>query len=211
MVYEVVQYGVYIQGISGTLYKQSDWNNQEDVNGVALYTEKCAFVMSPAFVVAQGVSYWSDIRPDLPMYQTEEGALQDFNGEYNTRKMIEKYNINLNPNPLAYVAANNYIFPNGNNGYLGALGENDEIQKNITEITNAYSLIGKDITNYIKQGYSPFSQYWSSTLYGFDKKYYDEDTIVGYLWYGTLKGAGSNYGPGTSNKPHVIPLQKLVI
>jgi hypothetical protein len=125
--------GVYIQHVNGALYTESEWTAggyaNSDANGVAILSETI-----PAFVIAKQDASSSKIRwggygktvPDIVTSTSSATAILDYDGAGNTPKIIE-YLAGTNdgyvdgaPAAEACVA---YIFPNGNKGYLPALGE----------------------------------------------------------------------------------------
>ena len=86
------------------------------------------------------------------MSDTESIAIQDYNGEANTDKIIAQLGTGQAP---AAEYCRNYTFKNGKKGYLWSLGESQDAIKNKSLIDEAMSAIGGEALEY---------DYWTSTL-----------------------------------------------
>lgn len=108
-------YGCYIQDTTGKLWKAGTWDGSATFNGVAVYTEECAFVMRQGAYNKSMMSSATNVSSLLIEYPTEQEAKADFNGVGNTgllpRSSSAKIYIEENP------------FPDGDVGYIPSLGE----------------------------------------------------------------------------------------
>jgi hypothetical protein len=157
--------GIYIQHIDGTLYSKEEWQSnsfsRDVANGIAIagMTSREGFVIS---------------KNDLGTYETSENirwrygrgylvegvmsttssanAILDMRGYENT-EIIAK-----DPDHRVARCCVQFIFPNGNKGYLPALGELYLVYQNITTIMELMSLIGGSVFS--------THPYWSSTQRG---------------------------------------------
>ena len=154
--YNIPKLGVYIQHINGTLYDEAGWISggfgNDAANGVAVITAKASFVIAKTDL---GKTYWSSIRSTLVDGILTSGdkatALTDFAGYDNTQLMLA-----TDTSGAGYSCAN-FTFPNGDKGYLPALGELKEACDNKSKIASLMTKIGGTAfeSNY----------YWSSTQY----------------------------------------------
>lgn len=160
IVYVYNPYGVFIQGISGTLYNETDWNNQETPNGVAIVTENCSFVV--ALEDAHSSSSWGGYGKSVSGVTTATSlsvAQEDYDGEVQTAKIISGlsgYYDGYATGAPAAEACSAYTFPNGKKGYLGALGEWQQLIYNKDAVVSAMNKCG---------GADLFNQYLTSTQY----------------------------------------------
>lgn len=145
--------GVYIQHIDGTLYTKEDWVSggfaSKDANGVAYGTLRASFVISKEEL---SETVWSSddqtIVEGIPTeIRDDTEIVKDFDGLGNTSKMLK-----TDVGGAAY-HCDNYIFPNGQKGYLASAGEWIQIRRNYQEIESAMELIGVPI----------MSRYWTSS------------------------------------------------
>lgn len=145
--------GVFVQHIDGTLYSEENWTSggfsNDEANGVAVITEKASFVIAKTDL---GLIDWSS-KPntlvDGILTTTDKAtALTDFAGYNNTQLMLA-----TDTSGAGYACAN-YTFPNGDKGYLPALGELEEAYANKSKIDSLMTKIGgSEITSWS----------WSST------------------------------------------------
>ena len=151
--------GIYIQHIDGSLYTTDDWTAggfpNEQANGVAVITSQCGFVVAKTDISNSDTKWYSsEIAVDGLFTTADEAvALVDYNGVTNTQVIISQLS-----SGAAYSCAN-YDFPNGQKGYLPALGELAVMRDNLTLVQSALGLIGGD---YVRTGQSS-NRYWSST------------------------------------------------
>lgn len=154
--YNISQLGVYIQHIDGTLYDEAGWTNggfsNDDANGVAVITAKASFVIAKVDI---GQRPWSSETTTLVdgIFTTTDSttALTDFAGYDNTQLILA-----TTTSGAGYSCAN-FTFPNGDKGYLPALGELKEANNNMSKIDSLMTKIGGAALR-------P-QEYWSSTQY----------------------------------------------
>ena len=159
--------GVFIQHIDGTLYTTDEWTaggfTNDQANGVAVGNGAVAFVMAKEELSPM---VWSSDESTIlkGVFTTENvsEARKDYNGVGNTAAIAKADSSSMAQACLSYT------FPNGNKGYLPAVGELRLIYGNIIAIRSALTLIG---------GASLRTYYWSSTQR--DAK---------YVWVQTLSG-----------------------
>lgn len=108
-------YGCYIQDTTGKLWKAGTWDGSATFNGVAVYTEECAFVMRQGAYNKSMVGRLTNVSSSLIEYPTEQEAKADFNGAGNTDRLPSS------SSAKTYVEDN--PFPDGDVGYIPSLGE----------------------------------------------------------------------------------------
>lgn len=174
VLYNIDSSGAYIQHIDGKLYRPEDWTanafDSSAANGVALVTEDCSFVIAKADLPKL---YWansSKLVEGIGTATEKETALKDFAGLQNTQKISE-----LGAENNAAYSCSQYIFPNGANGYLPALGELGAIKANRTKINTALNACGGTSLDL-------YGIYWSSTQY---------DKSSAWTW--TVNGGSISY------------------
>lgn len=154
VLYNVAPMGVFIQHIDGSLHTMEAWTaagfTGEQANGVAVNAKECGFVISKTSL--DSMAWSSDTGNEVAgilTTSTKSVALTDFSGQENTALMLA-----TDTNRAGYTCAN-YTFPNGEKGYLPALGEWNTAYANKAAIDEAMTLIGGTAlgSNY----------YWSST------------------------------------------------
>ena len=149
--------GVFIQHINGKLYTADEWTAKgfanSEANGVAVSVEECAFVIAKENLGNNNTQWSSDAInavKGLDNISNRNVAKKDYNGKANTQLMLA-----TDTSGAGYSCAN-YIFPNGQNGYLPSLGELNVAFNNKAVIDEAMSVLDS----------SPFySHAWSSTPY----------------------------------------------
>ena len=130
--------GYYIQDVNGSLYKYHEWKkglssgvvSNSNANGVLMSDGYQAFVISPS---ASSDSFiWSSTYAKVPgleyqVYDPEThewtGAINDKDGEYNTRMIMKAIEDGIIEDAPAAEYCANYTFPNGKKGYLPSAGE----------------------------------------------------------------------------------------
>lgn len=156
MVYEESELGVFIQGVSGKLYTESEWDSQEIPNGIAVITSNCSFVIA----LADPIDYcmWgsrSHRITDITTTSDENVAKTDYDGEAHTTTILNQINSSSSfYNVTASYYCRAYTFPNGKKGYLGAAGEWYAVFDNKNAIESAIIKCG---------GTSLGKEYWTST------------------------------------------------
>lgn len=146
--------GVFVQHIDRTLYTEGEWIakgfGNDLANGVAVITDNARFVIaksdlgqmawsSSAYTAVDGIILTSD----------DATAKTDFAGYNNTQLMLA-----TDTSGAGYSCAN-FTFPNGDKGYLPALGELNEAYVNKSKINSLMTKIGGAELR--------LNSYWSST------------------------------------------------
>ena len=134
--------GVYIQHIDGSLYTTEEWTAggfaNEQANGVAVGKGSVKFVIAKKQISSSMA--WSSDTSNLVdgIVTTEDSSVakKDYDGAKNTKLIAA-----IDTSKAAYSCAN-YVFPNGQKGYLPALGEWVAASAYKTKIDNAMTLIG---------------------------------------------------------------------
>lgn len=151
---------VYIQDLNGSLYTRDEWVQLPAgtvANGVAVLTENCEFVIhtndSPSDLEWGGYGiliHGFAGSEDLAVART------DYKGSENTDIIVSCFG-----SGDAYAAeyCRSVLFRNGKKGYLGSLGEWEELCKNKVEVDACMSLIGGTPIK------TEYPSYWTSTLH----------------------------------------------
>lgn len=149
--------GVYIQHIDNKLYTTEEWTakgfSNDEANGVAVVAEEAQFVIAKNNI-SDAMRWSSDVSTLVDgMFTTNDSVIAktDFAGQENTALML------ATDTSGAGFSCANYTFPNGQKGYLPALGELDVAQKNKSAINAMMTAIGGNAFN--------LDRYWSSTQY----------------------------------------------
>ena len=172
--------GVFIQHVDGKLYTTDEWTAKgfanSEANGVAVNAKECGFVISKTSL---GFMCWSsDTSNEVAGILTasiKSVALTDFAGQENTALMLA-----TDTNKAGYTCAN-YTFPNGEKGYLPALGEWKTAHANKAAIGEAMNLIGGTALDN--------NFYWSSTQYSASGAWF-------LSWNDGSADGNSKYGDG---------------
>lgn len=153
--------GVFIYDIYGKLTSTEDWDeaNNDKAVGVYVGNENHRFVVAKEN--ASDSKVWGGFGKQIEGIVTTNDKAQaelDFDGQGNTAKIIEQLNgytdsAGITGAPAAETCAN-YIFPNGQNGYLGSTGEWKMFADNKSTIDTAISKCG---------GSKLSGTYWTST------------------------------------------------
>lgn len=180
--------GVFIQDINGRLYQINKWDSTKTANGVAIQTDNASFVLaltdaSPSYCTwgtrsnIAGVNN-SDSKATVKTY---------FNGEIETDSIIA--------NAASSIAASyckNYIFPNGQQGYMGAGGEWWTVLSYKNDIITAMEACG---------GTTPSKDYWCTT----------EQVGSNRAWAADWEGADlTNYNKSSSSSVKARAFQKII-
>ena len=147
----VINNGVYIQHIDGTLYLEDEWDEggfaNKEANGVAVVSDEVRFVVAKQLASSSKLP-WGGYNKNTGQfrYGSLSDALRDLDGQNNTTLILgalsgvsDMYGVDGAPAAEACV---NYTFPNGSTGYLPALGELKLISDNISIISTMFSSIG---------------------------------------------------------------------
>lgn len=159
LVYTETVFGAFIQDIYGRLYTEEEWDGTQKANGIAILLKESSFVVSLSELENMWASANSILAEGVLATSDAETALYDFNGFSNTQKINEQY-------PSQYGAAKscyNFIFPNGQSGFLPALGQLRAIHALFSEVQTLILMLGETELN--KSGY------WSSTQYDYGYKW----------------------------------------
>ena len=161
----VVNNGVFIQHVNRSLYTTDEWTAggyaNADANGVAIISDETAFIIAKADASSSTLR-WGGYGKTITGIVTSTSsatAVLDYDGVGNTQKIIEQlsgYNDGYVTGAPAAEACVAYTFPNGDTGYLPALGELQTAYNNISAINSAMSLIGGTTIN-------TTYYHWSST------------------------------------------------
>ena len=153
--------GIYIYDINGKYTSPSKWDTSrnDEAVGVAILTDDCKFVVAKEDI---GQTRWGGYLTDiasLTNYTSSTEAAKDFAGITNTKVIIDAIGQTNDGYRIGSAAQDcvDYIFPNGQAGYLGAAGEWQLARSYKDELNSALELIGgtKMAEDY----------YWTSTEY----------------------------------------------
>lgn len=177
--------GVYIQHIDGTLYTKEDWSNEgfskDLANGVAIVGTITGegFVVGKEDLNTKNKYRWYYGGPSLieGILATTSSAVavSDMKGFQNTALLTGYHQVASE--------CKKYIFPNGNKGYLPALGELHIVYQNLDAI--------EDLMKIIRGSVFGTDQYWSSTQYD-DKDVWLYDMHTSYVKYTITRGSKNN-------------------
>lgn len=140
--------GVFIQHVDGEIYTTTDWIangfTNEQANGVAVIAEEARFVIAKIkddnIYNKWAVESTPILIEGIVTTKDESIATLDFAGKSNTEAIIAQ---DSNTTIAAYKAAS-YTFPNGQKGYLPALGELAVMGNVVDEVEQALLLVGGD-------------------------------------------------------------------
>lgn len=146
--------GIYIEHVNGTLYTADEWTaggfSNDDANGVAVVRP-----ISGSFVIAKertdSLKFGGSFKIPSEFFKTRDEALLDNDGYENTKRIIEALQgveDGRYPDIIGTPAASycvNYTFPNGNKGYLGAVGQAQCIADNYYNINKAFRAMGSSL------------------------------------------------------------------
>lgn len=150
--------GVMIQHIDGSFYTKEEWAANgfanDQANGVAVFGTNAKFVIAKTRL---GSMKWSDetgVVEGATVATSEADAKVDYAGETNTALIA------VGDTSGAAHACANFIFPNGRNGYLPAMGEWMTAYEHKSKINEAMAQIGG---HYLQFSDGNNGYYWSST------------------------------------------------
>ena len=140
MTYSNLPLGIYIYDTDGHFTLSENWDtaNNSKVVGVYVGTENSKFII--ALTSPDETYSWGDSVQvsGIVTSTNQENAMKDYAGKLNTEKIIAR----LGTEAAAAAYCRNYIFKNGNIGYLWSLGEAKEACNNISKINKAFATIG---------------------------------------------------------------------
>lgn len=156
--------GLYIYDTDGNFTLPDNWDtaNNSKAVGVAILGENCKFVVAKDDI---GQKSWGGYGTDiasLTSYTSSTEAAKDFAGITNTQVIIDAIGQTNDGYRTGSAAQDcvDYIFPNGQVGYLGAAGEWQVAQQNKNALNSALTLIGG--TAMTEYGY--WTSTWSSSV-----------------------------------------------
>lgn len=198
---DIEEVGVAIMCLNKKIYPTvEEWQaaGRPAANGVAISDGTHRFCIAPYNVESvckvtsySGTDYWGAYRTQVNGVQTvtdSASAKQDFDGISNTDAIVAQVTLSdgyFTKYPYSAAGScDNYIFPNGTHGYLGACGEWKLVQDSIDKINTLMNAIGEKIET--KSSAYPF--YWSSTQYSdynawvcsLDNKSCNDTAKIGY-------------------------------
>ena len=141
-----ISYGCYIQDTDGKFWDRGTWDGTATFNGVAIYTEDYAFLVSGTIIksaISDGFFSFGN------KYSTEDEAKLDFDGYGNTAY--------LDADDSGYITLKNNLFPDGEQGYIPSLGELLVLYQYKNDIFALLNEVGIDTTDITD------NTYWSST------------------------------------------------
>lgn len=160
--------GAYIHHIDGTLYTPSAWTSKgftnDEANAIAVLSEEVSFAIAKEDV--EGEYEWGAALEiddfDFEPIPNEADAAMDFGGLDNTAAMAwglngktDSYGVAGAPAALAAVQ---YVFPNGDNGYLGSYGQWVMVKNNLSDINECLAIVGGESIEL-----NTSNIYWTST------------------------------------------------
>lgn len=184
VLYNVDSSGVYIQHVDGTLYTTDEWTaggfTSDLANGVAVIDAACQFVVAKNLVSSSGVKWLPSYLAEGVMTTTTMSIAEtDYAGVENTAAIVA-----TGITSGAGISCADYTFPNGQKGYLPALGELVVFGKYRADIRAALSLIGGTLGS---------EDIWSSTQY-------DSTKAWEFEYNNNITNSSKNPAGGTSTK-----------
>ena len=142
--------GVFIQDVNGDLYEIDKWNDSKVANGIALQTDKVSLVVALKDAYTSYCTWGTRSNIAGVNNSDSQATIKTyFNGETETDAIIANA-----ANSTAATYCKNYVFPNGQQGYMGAAGEWFEVLTYKGKIINAMNVCG---------GTVPAKDYWCTT------------------------------------------------
>ena len=171
-------HGVAIMDIKGKFYPDAEsWQNagSPTANGIAVSDGTHRFCIAKDMIQHvcsasefTDAEYWGAYGTSVSGVTTTTSsstAKTDFNGVANTEAIVAQVQSSdgyFNKSPWSAASlCNDYIFPNGQHGYLGAVGEWSLVQGSIDTINTLLDAIGEGIDT----NFSACPYYWSSTQF----------------------------------------------
>lgn len=180
--------GVYIQSIDGWLYSASEWDGSKEANGIAIQTDNVSIVLALKDAYSN-YCVWGTRSNIAGVNNSDSKATVRtyFNGEAETDAII-----NNASNSTAATHCKNFIFPNGQQGYMGAGGEWWTVLSNKADVITAINTCG---------GTVPSKDYWCTT----------EQVGSNRAWAADWEGADlTNYNKTASSSVKVRAFCKLI-
>lgn len=173
--------GVYIEDVDGYLYTEDEWDGSKTVNGIAVLTDDCRFVIALEDAYTS-TCQWGGYRKTVSgiVTTTDESMAQaDYAGASNTDTIISElsgYNDSYVTGAPAAEYCKAFTFPNGKRGYLGAVGEWQAALDNKASIVSALSKCGGSAITYYRwtstqcSSSTSWSTYWYGEGWSYDDK-----------------------------------------
>ena len=149
--YNFAKLGVFIQHINGNLFTTDQWSANgfanDEANGVAVIANEASFVIAKQEYQNQyRYGGAGKLLSNVTTASSEEDAALDFDGFGGSEKMIEELagytdSAGVIGAPLAEACVN-FVFPNGEKGYLPSCGEMLIAAKQKSQVNTALTLIG---------------------------------------------------------------------
>lgn len=133
--------GDYIVTTDYKFYKGDEWKDgSNNVLGIAVITDECKFFIDPLNyrqIALRSNTGWEKA-VDMGLFYTDDLniAQKHYNGYENTLIAIQSFS-----NAGGFKFCHDTILNNGDNGYLGSLGEWKAVIENIEEIQNLLTLV----------------------------------------------------------------------
>lgn len=179
--------GVFIQSVDGRLYSAAEWDGSKEANGIAIQTDDVSIVLALKDAYS-GYCQWGTRSNISGVNNSDSKATVRtyFNGEAETEAIINKA-----ANSTAATHCKNFVFPNGQHGYMGAGGEWWTVLTYKSDVIAAMNACG---------GTVPSKDYWCTT----------EQVGSNRAWAADWEGADlTNYNKGASSSVRVRALCKL--
>ena len=143
MTYTNLPLGIYIYDTDRHFTLSENWDTANNSKAVGVYvgTENSHFLIAPMTTVFDQKYNWGDYAQvsEIVTSTNKENAMKDYAGKLNTEKIITQLGTDA---AAAAAYCRNYIFKNGNIGYLWSLGEARDAFNNMQKINNAFIAIG---------------------------------------------------------------------
>jgi hypothetical protein len=186
------KYGAYIQDTTGKLWSAEEWDGSATPNGIAVRDRTYGPSEGILLAILSTLTkvYFNTKKISMPT-TPDNLRNQDFDGEARSQSLLADVGISSLP---AISECVSYVFPDGQNGYLGAFGEMRLIYDCLSEIKKCLSALGieKDLFNNHIWTCTASEEYTtSSSLYIYSFKPSDLSIVLslggslnsqGYVW-----------------------------
>ncbi len=130
------------QDVNGMLWLTADWDGSVEPNGVAIITSDCSFVVAlenAPTTLPMNSEVVATESSSLPIISSISAIRTNYYGLGYTQILLSDFGDDVSE---AAGYCNNYIFPNGNKGYLPSSGEMYLLYLNSSTINNVLKAIG---------------------------------------------------------------------
>lgn len=181
--------GVFIQAVDGWLYSANEWDGSKEANGVAVITDDCSLVVALTDAYSKYCVWGTRANiAGVNNNDTKATVKKYYNGEAETDAIIANA-----ANSTAATYCKNFIFPNGQQGYMGAGGEWWTVLSNKADVITAINACG---------GTVPSKDYWCTT----------EQVGSNRAWAADWEGVDlTNYNKTASSSVKVRAFCKLIL